>query len=362
MTAIRKSLICPCLILALSCVASFPAWSGEEFYVNTMRGIGSISPKGQRAMAMGGGGRGLADGVQSLGTNPAALGAFRGAAYDIGLGYDWLDDGADDAGQVTFRVGGAVNLDRIHPVSGPNQSVGALLQTQGYSDAGGMGMKRNQTGVLMAYGLHLLDDLLGGVSVALYDGKWKSDPDPFTGAAFMDRTFTGGDFRLGAIYRWCDETTFGGTINYSTGSYKEKGGYAVGGDSGDFDRYGLGVGVAHQYSEYTLLLGDLWYEKIRTDIPRALKEHDTSWGMSAGVEQQVIPEMLALRGGLYYDHTSYSSSGATTPMVRNGSFSQGRFGITAGFGLKFQSFDIGYSLDVNSGGDVKNLLDVSAQW
>ncbi len=357
----RPIILSACLVLAFAVLAQ-PARAGEEeFYVNTMRSIGTISPTGQRAMAMGGGGRGLADGVNSLGTNPAALGAFQGAAYDVAIGYDWLDDGYDDTDQTTFRLGGAVNLDRIYPTGGANQSVGAMFQTQGYSGAANRGMKRTQTGILMAYGLHLMDNLLGGVSVALFDGKWKSDPLAEDDVNYLDRKFTGGDFKLGAIYRWADETTVGGTLKYATGSYKEKGPYAAGSGSGDLDRFGLGVGVAHQYNECTLLLGDIWYEKVKTDITGVLKEDDKSWGMSVGVEQQVIPELLALRGGLYYDHTSYSSTGPVQ-MVSGRNFSKGRYGITAGFGLKLHSFDIGYSLDVNSGGDVKNLLDLSAKW
>lgn len=92
-----------------------------------------------------------------------------------------------------------------------------------------------------------------------------------------------------------------------------------------------------------------------------LRENDKSWGLSVGVEQLVVPDVMALRGGLYYDRTSYSGSG-TVSFVDGNSYSKGRFGLTAGFGIKLYSFDLGYSLDVNSGGDVKNLLDFSAEW
>ncbi|MCD7895697.1 MAG: hypothetical protein LUG50_03360 [Planctomycetaceae bacterium] len=166
--------------LAFAIAITF-AWSTAqaedgEFYVNTYRSLGTVSPQGVRSAAMGRAGRGLADGVYSLGVNPAALGAQQGAAIDVALGFDWLDDGYDNADQVTFKLGGAVSLDRWSRLAGPNQAVGALLHTQNYSGASNNSMKRNQTGVLMAYGLHFMENLLGGVSVALYDGDWKSEP------------------------------------------------------------------------------------------------------------------------------------------------------------------------------------------
>ncbi len=349
-----------CLLLAVLSAPGAGAVDSGEFYVNTYRSIATVSPKGPRSMAMGGAGRGLADGVASLGVNPAALGAFDGKGVEVGLGLDWLDDGYDDTDQVTFRLGGAVSLERWKPSGGPNQAIGGLLETKNYSGAAGVGMKRDQTGVLMAYGLHLMDNLLAGASVALFDGKWKSDQQPGSDV-YLDRKFTGGDFRLGALYRLSDETTVGGTLGYATGSLREKAAYAAGAGSGSIDRYSIGAGIAHQYCENTLILGDLWYDRLKSDVPGILNESNKAWGLSVGVEQKVIPEVMALRGGLYYDRTSYSSDGGVT-MVNGGSFSKGRFGLTAGVGIKLYSFDLGYSLDVNSGGDVKNLLDVSAEW
>lgn len=353
------------VLLAAAMLVVLPVYAEDkgEFYVNTYRSIGSVSPKGIRSSGMGGAGRGLADGAASLGVNPAALGALQGSDVDVGLGYDWLDDGYDDTDQVTFRLGGAVSLESWKPTGGPNQAIGGLLYTQSYSGASNVKMKRDQTGVLMGYGLHLMDDVLAGVSVALYDGKWKSDPVDAGGSVYLDRKFTGGDFKVGALYRFCDETTMGGTLGYSTASFKDKAAYATGSGSGSLDRWSIGMGMAHQYAEETLLLGDLWFDRVKTDIPGAIDERNTAWGLSVGVEQQVLPEVMALRGGLYYDHTSYKSSGDVT-FLNNGakSFSKGRFGITAGVGVKVYSFDIGYSLDVNSGGDVKNLLDLSTEW
>lgn len=330
-----------------------------EFYVNTMRSLGKVSPIGARSAAMGGSGRGLADGVASLGVNPAALGAFQGTGFQTGIGLDWLDDGDDNTNQVSFRIGGAANLDKWSKSCSRNQAIGGLLETKGYSGAAGVGMKEDQTGVLFGYGVHLMDDLLAGVSVALYNGKWSTDGLNPNGNV-MERKFNGGDFKVGGLYRLQDETTIGGTLGYSTGSYKEKAPYATGG-SGTLKRLSIGGGIAHQYAQETLILGDIWYEKTDTELPGALDETNKAWGISIGVEQQVIPEMLALRGGLYYDKNSYTSSG-TVNFVDNGSFSKGRFGVTAGAGLKLYNFDLGYSLDVNSGGTVKNTLDFSTDW
>ena len=356
------------VVLVMAALVAFAAGAAEqdEFYVNTYRSIGTVSPRGVRSNAMGRTGRGLADGVSSLGVNPAALGAFTGSSVEGGLGYDWLDDGYDDVDQVTFRLGGAVNLERWNPCSGPNQAVGGLIYTENYSGAANVSMKREQTGVLMAYGLHLMDNLLGGISVALFDGKWNSSQQMTSAGTlnpyYLDRKFIGGDFRVGGLYRLSDETTLGGTLEYATGSFKEKAEYASGAGSGSINRYNLGFGVAHQYTEDTMVMGDIWYDNLRTDVPGVLKERNKAWGIGAGVEQKVIPEVMALRGGLYYDRTSYSSSGRASSAVGPRSYSKGRFGMTAGVGVKLYNFDVGYSLDVNTGGDVKNLLDVSAEW
>ncbi len=65
------------LVLLLAATATARAGDGE-FYVNTYRSIGTVSPMSGRSRSMGRSGRGLADGVASLGVNPAALGAFTG--------------------------------------------------------------------------------------------------------------------------------------------------------------------------------------------------------------------------------------------------------------------------------------------
>lgn len=362
--------IWPAICLAAALATTFACGTAGaedgEFYVNTYRSIGNVSPQGIRSTAMGRAGRGLADGMNSLGVNPAALGAFQGSQFNASLGYDWLDDGYDDTDQVSFKVGGAVNLDRWQRTTGPNQAVGGMLYTQNFSGAGRLDMKRDQTSVLAGYGIHLMDDLLAGVSVALFSGKWKTSPQSVAegeaAAPYLDRKFTGGDFRVGGIYRLHEETTIGGTLGYTTGSLKEKAAYAANAGSGSIDRYSIGVGVAHQYTDDTLLLGDLWYERLKSDVPGILSESDKSWGLSVGVEQRVIPDMLALRGGLYYDRTSYSGGGPISNIVGKSSYSKGRFGLTAGLGVKLYNWDLGYALDVNSGGDVKNLLDISAEW
>lgn len=361
----KRRLVWATLPLVLAAVAAPAGEDADEFYVNTLRSVGRVAPTGARSSAMGGSGRGLADGVASLGVNPAAMGAVRGSGFDASLGYDWLDDGRDDTGQTTFKVGGAVSLDRWRHDAGPNQAIGGLLHTMRYSGAGVNGMKRDQTGVLAAYGIHLLDDLLAGVSVAVYNGKWDSMAGLVDAGGNavpdLDRKFIGGDFRVGGLYRLSGQTTLGGTVEYSTGSWKERGVYAGDAGSGDLSRYGLGVGVAHQYCDETLILGDIWFDRMKADVPGVIKEDVKSWGLSTGVEQEVIPEMMALRGGLYYDRVSYSGRGSAR-MVSGNSFSKGRFGITAGVGLRLYGWDFGYALDVNSGGDVRNTLDVSAEW
>ncbi len=345
-----------------------------EFYVNTYRSIGSISPLGVREMAMGRSGVGLADGVASLGQNPAALGAFKGTGFDAALGFDWLSDDADNTTQFSFKLGGAMNIDRWSRCTSNNQAIGALLYTEGYSGAQLADMKRSQTGVLGGYGIHLLDNLLVGVSVALFDGKWRGNAFTYpngTAVPAMDRKFLGGDFKVGGLYRIQDETTLGATLGFATGSYKDKNIYTTANGningSGSMQRFSISAGIAHQLADETLLLGDLWFKRMQSDLPGVVKEHDNSWGISAGVEQQIICDMLALRGGIYYDHTAYGSTATAglTPnpvFVPGGNLSKGRAGFTAGVGVKLYGWDMGYGLDVNTAGDVKNMLDVKKEW
>ena len=363
----RNSRIRAVVAAALAVMAGGGAAAGDsgEFYVNTYRKLGIVAPKGIRSSAMGGGGRGLADGVASLGLNPAALGALIEAEADAALGYNWLDDGYDDATETVFRLGGAANLERWGGIGGRNQAIGAALESKKFNEAAGIGMSRDQMGILAAYGLQLADNLLGGVGVGLFDGSWNSGvftPGSSPGVS-LDREFTGGDFRAGGLYRLGDEITLGGTFGYAVGSFREKAAYSGEGGSGRLSRVSAGFGVARSYGEDTLVIGDVWYERFRTSVPDTLDESATSWGLSLGVERLVIPETMALRGGVYYDHVSYSGTGRNgLVMVKNGDFGKGRFGLTAGAGVRLYSFNLGYSLDVNSGGDVKNLLDVSAEW
>lgn len=359
---IRKTgaILCSALFAA-ALAAGRSAAMDQEFYVNTYRGIGTVSARGQRSAGMGRTGAGLADGAASLGVNPAGLGAFTGYAVEGGLGVDWLDDGVDSTDQTAFQLGGAASLETWRPSGKPNQSVGALIRVESFSGAGGVGMERKQTGLAAGYGIHLLEDLVAGVSVALFDGDWKA---PGNSVPF-ERSFTGGEFKVGGIYRVSDQMTVGGAAGYSTGSFNEKAlnvGLGRAG-SGDLNRWNLQAGVGYQLYDETLLAGDLWYDSLRTEASDWLDERNRAWGLSMGIEQQVLPDTLALRGGLYYDKTKYSSSGLVNLFgAAPGDFSKGRFGFTAGAAVKLYGFDIGYSLDVNTRGDVKNLLDVSAEW
>lgn len=340
----------------------------REFYVNTYRSIGVSPVQGKRSASMGKTGAGIADGVASININPAGLGAFTGYGVDAGIGYDWLDDGVDSANQTSFRLGGAVSIEAWRPSGRSNQTLGAMLYTQKFKDAGEVDMGRDQKGFTLGYGLHLAENLVAGASASLYDGDWsaKRTPAPF------DRGFTGGEFKVGAIYRFSDKMTGGGVLGYSTGSYNEKGQYAFGNGSGSLNRWNVKTGVGYQIYDETLLAGDLWYDNMHTQVGNnnsgnvsPLEERNRAWGLSLGIEQQVIPDLLALRGGTYYDRTSYSASGPATSLLfprESTDFGKSRFGFTAGAAVKVFSFDIGYSLDINTKGDIKNLFDVSAEW
>lgn len=358
----RKFGVILCLALSAAAFAAGRASAmDKEFYVNTYRSIGTVNARGQRSAAMGRTGAGLADGAASLGVNPAGLGAFTGYAVEGGVGVDWLDDGVDNVTQTTFRLGGAVSLESWRPSGKPNQSLGAMLYTEHYSGAGDIDMKRNQTSVVGGYGIHLLDDLVAGASAALFDGDWKAPGNSLP----FERSFTGGEFKVGAIYRASDQLTFGGVGGYSTGSYNEKTlNHRLGqSGSGNLNRWNIQAGVGYQLCDETLLAGDLWYDNLRTKAKTNwLDERNRAWGLSMGIEQHVLPDTLALRGGLYYDHTKYNSSGVVSLLDGGTDYSKGRFGFTAGAAVKLFSFDIGYSLDVNTRGDVKNLFDISAEW
>lgn len=345
-------------VVALSFAASMAAAGQDpEFYVRTMRTVGTNRADGVRTAAMGGASTGIADGVASITENPGGLGAFTGKGVDVGLGFDWLDDGNDNADQTTFRLGGAMSLGEYLPAGAKNQAVGGYIGTQRYSGAAGVGMGRDETDFVLGYGVHLMDDLIGGVAVGLYDGSWSAGQ----AAVPFDRSYTGGEIRVGGIYRVEENLTVGAVAGYSIGSYRDRAAYAANADGNSLERWDLRVGAAYQMSDYTLLAGDLWYDHMKTDQKTIVAEKNNSWGLSVGVEQQVLPDILALRGGLYYERNSYSSDGSVR-FVDGGSYSKGRFGFTAGAGLKFRCFDIGYALDVNSGGDIKNTLDLGAEW
>lgn len=348
--------------LALVLAALLPGGTAngldKEFYVNTYRSIGTVNARGQRSAAMGRTGAGLADGAASLAINPAGLGAFTGYAIEGGVGVDWLDDGSDSTDQNTFRLGGAASLERWRPHGGPNQTVGAMVYHEKYNGATGSDMGRKQTSFTGGYGIHLMDDIVAGVSASLFDGDWDAS---YTNVPFQ-RSFTGGEFKVGAIYRASDQLTFGGVLGYSVGSYNEKGPNAPASSSGNLNRWDIQAGVGYQLCDETLLAGDLWYDNMRTKIDPWLHERNRAWGLSLGIEQQVLPETLALRGGLYYDHTSYSSHGLVTMFDQGRDFSKSRFGFTAGAAVNLYGVNLGYSLDINTKGDVKNLFDISAEW
>ncbi len=349
----RKSSTMLAAFFAASLVLSGIAYSMDsEFYVNTYRSVGTVSARGQRSAGMGRTGAGIADGVSSVAINPAGLGAFTGYGVEGGVGFDWLDDGVDSANQASFRLGGALSLEAWHPSGGMNQTVGGLVATESFSGAGGVDMKRSQTSITGAYGAHVMEDLVVGVSASLFDGSFKagSSPVPF------DRNFTGGEFKVGGIYRISDQMTAGGVLGFSTGSYNEKAYYALDHGSGNLNRWNLRGGVGYQLSDETLLAGDLWYDRMKTEISNWIDESDSAWGLSAGIEQQVLPDVLALRGGLYYEHNSYSSNGIYSMLDTGKDYGKSRVGFTAGAAVRV------YSLDVNTKGDIKNLLDISAEW
>ncbi len=346
-------------LAALVLLTSIASGMDKEFYVSTYRQIGKTASMGQRAAAMGHTGAGIADGAASLAINPAGLGAFVGYAVEGGVGFNWLDDGVDDVTQGTFRVGGALSLESWKPSGRCNQAVGAQVDYSKFSGATDASIKHENTGLTLGYGVHVMPDLVVGASAALYDTKFEAG----AGNLPFDRKSTGGEFKVGGIYRLSDQMTAGGVFGFSTGSYNEKAAYAVGSGSGDLTRWNIQAGLGYQICDETLLAGDFWYDNLRTELKNnILDERNKAWGLSLGIEQQVLPDTMVLRGGLYYDHTSYNANGIVSMFTDGNNFSKGRVGFTAGAAIKLYSFDLGYSLDVSTKGDIKNLLDISAEW
>jgi hypothetical protein len=282
----------------------------------------------------------------------------------MSLGHDLLDDGRDNVGDTTFKLGGVMSLEKYRPTGGSNQALGAMAQTKSYSGAFNSKMKREQTGLTLGYGLHALPDLVAGVSAGVWDGDWNAyTRDGATNAKqdIIKRSFTGGEFKVGGIMRLDEGLSAGLTLGYSTGSFREKADYAALGDKGNLHRWSARAGVAYQMCDETLLAADVWHDRMKTRVKGVFEEKNSAWGIGAGVEQRLLDDLLALRGGLYYDRTSFKADGAQQPFGIN-SFGKGRFGFTAGAAVRIYSLDIGYSLDVNSGGNVKNYLDISAEW
>ncbi|MDR0362238.1 MAG: hypothetical protein LBJ46_06075 [Planctomycetota bacterium] len=361
MTRMRRIAL---VVAGAAAFAAGAARAGQdpEFYVNTYRSIGTLSGTGARGTAMGGTGAGLADGVNALAGNPAGLGAFTGYGVDMSLGYGLLDDGRDNVSDAAFKLGGAMSIERYRPTGGGNQALGALVQTRSYSGAYDAKMKREQTGLTLGYGLHVLPDLVAGVSSGVYDGDWTAHELDAAGVKtdLIKRSFTGGEFKVGGIMRVDDGLTVGAVFGYSTGSYREKADYATLGDKGSLRRWNVRAGAAYRMCDETLLTADVWYDRMKTRVKGVFDEGNVAWGAGAGVEQRLLDDALALRGGVYYDRTSYRASG--TRPFDFGSFGKGRFGFTAGAAVRIYSFDLGYSLDVDTGGNVENHFDISAEW
>jgi hypothetical protein len=282
------------------------------------------------------------------------------------LGYNLLDDGVSSVGQTTLRVGGAASLETWRPQGGTNQSVGAEIYTENFTGGGEVDMQKKQTVLTVGYGAQVNDDVVVGVSAALYDGKMAAGAQPVTvsGANHIgiSRTSTGGDFKVGGLFRVGEQATVGVVAGYGIGSYNEKGAWTVDQGSGTLNRWNLRVGGGYQLSDNTLLASDVFFSNLNTELRGLQEENSRSWGVSAGIEQQVLPETLVLRGGLYYDRASYSSKGKVSLFSGADSFSKASIGFTAGAAVRLFAFDLGYSLDVNTRGDLRNIFDLSAEW
>lgn len=332
----------------------------QEFYIRTRRTVAETTTPGVRARSMGGSYVALANGAESVGENPAGLGALTGKSLAGGVSFDWLDDGADNTTRTTVVGGGAMSLEKWLPEGGCNQSLGIMYRGNSTTGAGGVNMDDKQGQLTFAYGAHLLEDFLVGAAVTIFDGDWTAN-DAYSP---YDRKYTGGEFRLGGIYRAADSLTVGGTLSYAAGSYRNNQtmnyySYTPH-SSGDLRRWNARGGVGYQLCDDTLLAGDVAYSWLKTDLPGLANEKQSDWTFSGGIENQVLPDLLALRGGLYYRTSSFSATGSylhTLPSV-----STSYWGFTAGAGLRVRSIDLGYSLDVNTQGDIGNLLSISSDW
>ena len=365
-TGLRLALAAGAMALSAAAGESAPVPPEMEVFVRTHGSLGESRVASTRSRGMGGAYAALVDGAGSVQENPAALGAFCGKSVGGGLAFESVEDANDTTKITTINIGGAFSLNPYLDADAPNQSVGVAYKTSSYDNLGGASRsgKFDDSGITFAYGRTFGPNILAGASVSIVNDEyawkaWKTMP-----YEAREYEVTGGEFLLGGLYRASDVVTIGGVASYATGRARERVRYQQEDDfaleTGDFRRWRLRGGASWQAAEQTLVTGDLEYAATQMEFDPGgsadvRRSKSKSAAIMAGVEQELLPESLVLRGGIYGKQEKFSAGDASYDKLSY-------WGFNAGVGARVKSVDLNYTLDVRTTGDIGHFFGMQYDW
>ena len=204
--------------LAVSFGTAFPRAGdipqNEEIFVRIHGGLGESRAPSTRSRGMGGAWVALVNGAGSVQENPAALGAFTGKSVGGAFARESVEDGNDTASMTVLNLGGAFSMNPYLPCDAANQSVGIAYKKTDFSGAGAARSHSGdvgENGFTASWGRTFGSRLLGGASVSIVNGSWKSGGWPPAGGEEAvddginklnnDLDYTGGEILLGGLLR-----------------------------------------------------------------------------------------------------------------------------------------------------------------
>jgi hypothetical protein len=336
--------------------ASYIQPGAEEFYTKASRALHENRTVSPRARAMGGSYAALANGASGVVENPAALGAQTDREAILDLGFTDVEGDGESMDIVSINVGGAFNINARNPHYWPRDNVGnhtwgVVYHRADVTVSSTDTVEGDIQGITLAYGRSFRGGrYFGGLAFDYTRGD-------ITGDDFFTRIWDRWSVRAGGIVRPVERLALGAVI--------ELGGLSGGRDDRPFDTpskstaWEFRSGASYEVSDMLLLVGDIGYRKIQQEQREGglqLEEHSI-WRYSAGLEASVVPDTLALRGGLYYLHDSFNVEN-----LLMGDTVDDVVGVTAGGSYYLDGFDFGYTLDADFDGDWSHLFRIEYDW
>ncbi len=341
--------------MMLSCVSGGLSAGEDEFHVRRHRAMYWNQHMSQRARGLGGSFAALSNGASGVNENPAGLGAQTDREISFDLGFDEVDKGGDHATLISISAGGAFNINACAPEYFPrdnmgNMTAGFMLRHSEVNFSDNDGLESGLDGIALAYGRSFRGGkFYGGISFSYDEGDYNDDDRR------IDTDIILWEIKLGGIYRVSTDLAIGATMAFGRGNITGNGVL----DSADGDRtlIELRVGAACQLTPETLLVADILRTSIDNDLEDDFDEEHSIWRLSAGIEHQLIPDSLRARGGLYYMHDSYYGRNAPSA-----SMVDDYAGITGGLSYFKDMFEVGYTLDIRTTGEVGHFLRFELDW